>query len=253
MMSLNPIHIQPTEDISIYFFTRHGGHSKGDYASLNVGLLVDDDSADVYANRAAISDFLNIAENQLVMLWQIHSDIVINAIDAQKNTIKADGLWTNQANLALGIQTADCMPIMFADVKNNILGACHAGWRGALDNIMEQTIKTMEQQGAKREYIHAFIGPCIHQESYEVDAVFHQNFIKQQAEFAQFFMASTRKEHYMFDLPAFGAYQLKQSAIGQVHPSLWDTKADTNFFSHRRASLEGQTTGRLLSAIIRHG
>ncbi len=251
-MTINPIHIAITDTISVYFFTRYGGYSEGVYDSLNIGLSTGDDSDTVYRNRAIIADYLEIPRNQLLMLSQIHSTKVVSALQAQQDVIEADGLWADQKNLALAIQTADCMPIMFADIKSNIIAACHAGWRGALDGIIKQTVLSMEQQGAKRQHIQAIIGPCIHQKSYEVDNHFYHSFIQKDHHFQQFFIPSTKQNHFMFDLPSFGMYQLKQLGLGTIIPSSWDTKADERFFSHRRASLEGKTTGRLLSAIIKH-
>ncbi len=248
-MTIDPIHITMTDTISVYFFTRHGGCSEGAYESLNVGLSVGDDQGRVYRNREVIADYLKIPHNRLIMLSQIHSPKVVSA---QQAPTEADGLWTMEPNMALGIQTADCMPIMFADTKNDIIGACHAGWRGALSGIIEQTVLFMEQQGAKRAHIHAIIGPCIHQKSYEVDAKFRQNFMENNPNFQQFFIPSSKQGHFMFDLSGFGAYQLGQLGLGKITPSRWDTKADLRFFSHRRASLKGKPTGRLLSAIIRH-
>ncbi|MFV0431749.1 MAG: peptidoglycan editing factor PgeF [Alphaproteobacteria bacterium] len=253
---MNPIEVNFAPHIKAFFFDRSGGVSQGVYASLNGGLCVEDNPNHVMENRKRIAQYCGLDLNRLSLVHQIHSDIVanvssINAID-YKNPCQADSQVTTQENLILAIQTADCVPILCADTKNNVIAAIHAGWRGAFDGIIQKTIVEMLKQGAEPQYIQAAIGPCIHQKSYEVDAKFRQNFIDQSIQNSQYFMNASKAEHFLFDLPNYAINCLKKADIEHIQPSLWDScQNEARFFSHRRATLSGQKcTGRLISVIF---
>lgn len=237
--------------ICTYFFDRHGGVSEGDFAFLNVGLHTGDNQEHVHQNRSLVAQNIDIEEDRLVFLNQIHSNIVIEAAKAKKNLIDADSMITNQP-LALAIQTADCMPILLAEPSQNIIAAIHAGWKGAFDDIIENSVQAIENKGGSRNHIHAIIGPCIHQASYEVDQKFKDRFLEQSNNYTNLFIPSSRDNHYLFDFPQLGVMKLERSGIQNIIPSKWDTCADERFFSHRRASLQNKSTGRIVSVIALH-
>ncbi len=239
--------------IKAVFFERNGGVSQGVYESLNAGLLVGDKFDDVKENHRRIAAYFDQPAQNLLYLHQVHSSDIIEAqnIVGHEQPTKADALITQEKGLVLAVQTADCMPILCADSENNIIAAIHAGWRGAFDGIIQKTIEKMIEKGANPQNIHGAIGPCIHQKSYEVDKAFRQNFLNKSAENERFFIDSTRKDHYLFDLPGYGAFCLAQKGVQHIQPSHWDTCAEPErFFSHRYACLHHQgQTGRLTAAI----
>jgi len=233
------------------FLGRRGGVSTGELAGLNVGYGSKDDKDAIGENRQrAIAAVLPGAE--LATVHQIHSPRVVVAehpwpIDARPH---ADAMVTNRAGLLLGILTADCAPILFADADAAVIGAAHAGWRGALAGVGEATISAMEGLGAKRERIAAVVGPCIAQGSYEVDAGFRANFVAQEAANDRFFIASQfGKPH--FDLEAYVAHRLANAGIGRVEALHLDTYANADrFYSFRRATHRGEADyGRQVSLI----
>jgi len=233
------------------FLGRPGGVSTGELAGLNVGYGSNDDKEAIDENRRrAIAAVLPGAE--LATVHQIHSPRVVVAehpwpIDARPH---ADAMVTNRAGLLLGILTADCAPILFADADAAVIGAAHAGWRGALAGVGEATISAMEGLGAKRERIVAAVGPCIAQASYEVDAGFRANFVAQVAANDRFFIAGqSGKPH--FDLEAYVAHRLANAGIGRVEALHLDTYAAADrFYSFRRATHRGEADyGRQVSLI----
>ena len=159
---------------------------------------------------------------------------------------------TATRGIALGILTADCLPVLFADSEHNIIGAAHAGWKGAIGGVMENTLEAMEKLGAKREHIIATIGPAIGQASYEVGAEFYERFVSRHGSNSAYFIPSARAEHYQFDLKAYARGRLEKAGVKEVHVLSEDTCALTgDFFSFRRATLQGETVyGRQISAIM---
>lgn len=235
------------------FFTRAGGHSTGLFTSLNCGLGSGDDPELVAMNRAVVARALGVAEGQVATAHQVHSAEAIEvtapwAVDARP---KLDGLVTRTKGLAIGVLTADCGPVLFADVEAGLVGACHAGWKGALIGITDATIVLMEKLGAKRERMVAVLGPTIGQESYEVGPEFPQAFLKQSADYSRFFKPSLKEGYHMFDLPGYLMLRLKQAEVGVTRNLGLDTYVDeAQFYSYRRATHRGEKDyGRLMSAI----
>jgi polyphenol oxidase len=233
------------------FFTREGGHSTGIFASLNCGLGSGDDVALVTKNREHVAASLGVASTHLVSSYQIHSPdvLVVDAPLAERP--KVDGLVTATRGLALGILTADCGPILFADEKAGVIGACHAGWKGAVTGITDSTIAAMEKLGARRSHIVAVLGPTISQAAYEVGPEFPAPFLRVDEDDKRFFIPSVKEGHYMFDLPGYLVSRMKTSGVGQVHDLGLCTYGDERrFFSYRRATHHSEKDyGRLISAI----
>jgi len=237
------------------FFTRQGGCSTGLYKSLNCGPGSDDKPENVERNRQNICASLGAENVRLCGLYQIHSNIVhyLDNINSDYILPKGDALVTKQRNTALGILTADCAPILLADPVNNIIGAAHAGWKGALTGILENTVKVMCDNGAILQNIRAAIGPCIAQENYEVGPEFLKNFIDQKAEYKSFFINSQKDGHHLFNLKGFAEKKLKEMGIMSLDILPFDTYANAdNFFSYRRTTHHNeQDYGRQLSVIMR--
>ncbi|MEM7226715.1 MAG: peptidoglycan editing factor PgeF [Pseudomonadota bacterium] len=235
------------------FFTRQGGVSGGLYSSLNCGFGSGDRAEHVEENRARAMAQLAAAPNSLVTVYQIHSDqvAVVESPWARDQAPKADGLATKRPGVTLGILTADCVPVLFAEPEAGVIGGAHAGWRGALDGILEAVVTAMERLGANRQSISAGIGPCIAKASYEVGPEFPDPFLAQSAENSDFFATAERSGHFMFDLEGYVARRLSAAGIGSVEAAACDTCADeARFFSYRRACKTGETDyGRGLSAI----
>jgi len=235
------------------FFTRAGGVSTGRYAGLNCGLGSDDDDSAVAENRARAAAALGVAPAALCTAWQVHSAdaFVLDAPFPIGNRPKVDALVTRTPGIALGILTADCAPVLFADAGARVIAAAHAGWRGALDGVLEATIGAMCTLGARPGDIAAVVGPAIGPGSYEVGADFPAPFIARAAEDARFFQPGQRDDHWMFDLPGYVASRLDAAGIGTVEVIARDTYTDAEqFFSYRRTCHEGGGDyGRLLSAI----
>ncbi len=233
------------------FLGRRGGVSTGIHAGLNVGLGSDDDRAAVTENRdRAVEGVLSGAK--LVTLHQVHSaDVVtITAPYADDARAHADGMVTDRPGLLLGILTADCVPVLFADVEAGIIGAAHAGWKGAISGITDNTITAMEVLGADRSCIIAAIGPCIARMSYEVDAAFTRRFEDHDPANERFFTPS-RTEHFQFDLEAYVANRLAVVGLARVEMLGLDTYTNLDrYFSFRRATHRGETDyGRQISLI----
>lgn len=233
------------------FLGRHGGISVGVCAGLNVGFGSDDDREAIEGNRRlAIAALLPEAE--LATVHQIHSPeaVVANRAWPQDQRPRADAMVTDTPNLLLGILTADCAPVLFADHRAVVVGAAHAGWRGALAGVTDAAIAAMERLGARRENIHAAVGPCIAQPSYEVDQAFRARFLEHDADNARFFVTGhSGKPH--FDLEAYVVHRLIAAGIDEVEALNLDTYSDTErFFSYRRSTHRGEADyGRQLSAI----
>ncbi len=220
------------------FLGRTGGISTDIFASLNVGLGSTDVPASVHENRARAVASVSPGAS-LVTLHQIHSAtaVAINCTAADAARPQADGMASNTPGIALGILTADCAPVLFADARAGVIGAAHAGWKGALGGVLGATVSIMEQLGASRDTIVAAIGPCIAQRSYEVDDGFRLRFEHENPTFERFFRSGARPLHHQFDLEGFVASQLAACGVRQVHACGEDTYAQANrYFSYRRTT-----------------
>lgn len=234
------------------FFTREGGVSTGIYASLNGGSGSADDKAAVAENRARMAAKLEVAPSHLVSLYQVHSaDVEIVTGPWTGDRPKADAMVSVAPGVALGVSTADCGPILFADSEARVIGAAHAGWKGAFTGIVAATVTAMEKLGARRERIVAVLGPTISGRAYEVGPEFLERFKAANATYSRFFTASERPAHAMFDLPAFIASKAQEAGIGRfVDLALCTYGDEQRFFSYRRATHRAEPDyGRLISAI----
>ncbi len=239
------------------FFTRRGGVSGGPFAALNCSLNGRDDGAAVRANRARAMDALGLPAQALHGLHQVHGAavMVVRAPGAwgEADRPQADALVTDRPGLALGVVTADCAPVLFADAEAGVIGAAHAGWRGAVLGVIEATVAAMERLGAARARIAAAIGPCIRQPSYEVGADLRDAVLARDAADARFFAPGRRDDapRWQFDLAGYCAARLAAAGVAAEILAGADTLADeARFFSHRRNTLAGGgPIGHQLSAI----
>lgn len=239
--------------ISHGFFTREGGHSTGLFSSLNCGLGSGDEKETVLKNRAVVAGSLAVAPDRLLSVWQVHSPdaVLVEGPWPQEDRPRADAMVTKISGLAIGVLTADCGPVLFADPSAGVIGAAHAGWKGALTGITTRTLDLMESQGADRRRITAVIGPMISRAAYEVGPEFPARFTEQDPANARYFTPSTRHGHAMFDLPAYLSDRLRTEGVGQViNLSLCTFSDERRFFSYRRAThRQEKDYGRLISAI----
>lgn len=230
------------------FFGREGGVSDGIFASLNCGPGSGDDLAKVAENRKRVGDALG---GTLITCHQVHSNRVVVVTEPWEHghAPQADALVTNKPGIVLGILTADCLPVLFADVKKKIIGAAHAGWKGAFDGVIEATLEAMRTLGA--EDIIAAIGPAIAQKSYEVGPEFIGRFVQQDIGNGNFFLPSPKPNHHLFDLAGYAKQRLFNAGIGQINLLAHDTCFEENrYFSYRRSCLRGEKSyGRQVSAI----
>ncbi len=236
------------------FFKRKNGVSKGMYASLNCGLGSNDNKEYVIKNRIKVAKELGADADKLLTLYQVHSaDVVVVAKCWRHSKLpRADAMVTDKPGIALGILTADCVPVLFADKNNKVIGAAHAGWKGAFAGILEATIEAMTKLGAERSSIVAAIGPAIAQKSYEVDLVFYEKFINKSTENAKYFVPSTKEGHFLFNLKEFVKNTIAEAGIEDINMLENDTYAEEgDFFSYRRATHRGEADyGRQVSAIM---
>ncbi|WCS28316.1 peptidoglycan editing factor PgeF [Methylobacterium sp. NMS14P] len=234
------------------FFTRIGGVSEGLYASLNGGLGSQDAPERVAENRARMCAQLGLPPDRLVSLYQVHSaEVVTVGAPFAAERPKADAMVTRVPGLALGIATADCGPILFADPENGVVGAAHAGWKGALSGVIGATVSAMEALGARRSRIVAVLGPTIGPASYEVGPDFVARFRSDAPGMERFLGPGTRPGHAQFDLPGFILARLEEADIGEATALNLCTYADPDrFYSFRRTTHRGEADyGRLISAI----
>ncbi|HST94286.1 MAG TPA: peptidoglycan editing factor PgeF [Microvirga sp.] len=234
------------------FFTRRGGVSEGVYASLNGGLGSSDDPARVAENRRRMTEELGLAPEALISVHQVHSaDAVIVEGPWTGERPRADGMATAVPGLALGITTADCGPVLFADPHVGVIGAAHAGWRGAASGILEATIEAMERLGARRHKIVAVLGPTISQAAYEVGPEFVATLTGLDPDNERFFRPGERSDHAMFDLPGYIGMRLEAAGVGEfANLGLCTYSDEERFFSYRRTTHRGEPDyGRLISAI----
>ncbi|MEP3688699.1 MAG: peptidoglycan editing factor PgeF [Sulfitobacter dubius] len=232
------------------FFTRRGGASSGVFAGLNCGSGSSDQSEIVRINRARAAEAMGLPADHLVGVHQVHSASVVTVTEPYDDKPRADALVTKTPGIALSILTADCQPVLFADAQAGVVGAAHAGWRGALDGILEATVDAMVDLGAKREKITAVIGPSISQRAYEVGPEFLDSFMNADPEFARYF-AQGEGDRLHFDLPGFGLNRLRAAGVGHAEWTRHCTYADPGrFYSYRRTTHAKEADyGRLLAAI----
>ena len=245
-----------TPRVTYGFFGCRGGVSEGIYAQLNGRLGSNDNPAHVAENRRRIANHLGAAPENLLSLYQIHSS---NALFAGQpwgaNRPEADAMVTTVPGLALGILTADCTPVLFYGETAQgvpVIGAAHAGWRGAFSGILEETVALMKEKGAVPDSLRAAIGPCITRRSYEVSEEFYVHFCKEQAENERFFSGAKKPGHHMFDLPGYCAARLRACGLSRVVMSDVDTYANVeDYFSYRRTTHRNEKDyGGQISAIM---
>ena len=233
------------------FFTRQGGVSKGIYAGLNVGLGSEDEGVNVSENRARVAAWFGLPVERLATVHQVHSpDVVVVDATYGGERPKADAMVTSIPGIILGVLAADCGPVLFADHENGVVGAAHAGWKGALGGVLENTIEAMISLGAAREKIAACLGPSIGPESYEVGPEFVDRFLAADPAYEAYFSPSPKDGHAMFDLPALTVARLKAAGV-QASALGLDTYPDAErFYSYRRTTHAGEPDyGRQISAI----
>jgi len=238
------------------FFTRDGGVSDGVYGSLNGGLGSGDDPADVRENRRRMAEQMGVSPEYLLNVHQVHSPDAVVATGPWQSPSrpKADAIVARTEGLAIGVTTADCGPVLLVDPNARVIGAAHAGWRGALTGILESTIDAMEKLGAERKDTVAAIGPLIRQPSYEVGSEFVVRFIEADADNAMFFLPAARDGHSMFDLAGFIRMRLENAGILMIDDLDIDTYSDERFYSYRRSVHRNEPDyGRHVHAIILEG
>lgn len=232
------------------FFTRKGGASSGIFAGLNCGTGSSDQSEIVAINRARVAEAMDVQPQHLVGVHQIHSADAITATTPLEPKPKADAVVTATPGLALSVLTADCMPVLFAAPDAGVIGAAHAGWKGAQGGVLEATVDAMVALGAARTGIRAVIGPSISQRAYEVGPEFFEDFVDQDPENARFFAGGTGDRMH-FDLPGYGLARLRDAGVGQAEWTRHCTYYDpVRFYSYRRSVHERDPDyGRLIAAI----
>jgi polyphenol oxidase len=245
--------------VSFGFYGREGGVSEGIYQSLNCGVGSGDDPQAVAENRKRIAAHLGHAGAAVSTLWQIHSPICLTLdaplMQSGEDRPKADAMVTDKSGVIIGALSADCGPVLLRGQKANgapIIGAAHAGWGGALAGVLEQTVQSMLHGGAVMQTIAACLGPCLHQESYEVQESFSHQFLEHDKTAAQFFKPAAKQGHCMFDLPAYCVFRLKKAGVQRIFTIPIDTYAnEQTCFSYRRATHRNEGDyGRQVSAIV---
>ncbi|PZA09504.1 peptidoglycan editing factor PgeF [Rhodopseudomonas palustris] len=235
------------------FFTREGGVSEGIYAGLNAGVGSSDDPAKVAENRRRMAEALGVTPERFLTVHQVHSPDVAVAETPwdPANRPKADAIVTRTPGLAIGASAADCGPILLADPAARVIGAAHAGWKGALAGVLESTLQAMERLGADRSRVIAAIGPLIRQPSYEVGDEFVARFTEADPAYAAFFAEAGRPGHAQFDLGGFIRMRLETAGVGMIDDLGLDTYPDERFFSYRRTTHRGEPDyGRHVHAIV---
>ncbi|WP_024275477.1 peptidoglycan editing factor PgeF [Hyphomicrobium sp. 802] len=259
-MSLKPIearNLSSWNGIRHGFFTREGGVSTGLYASLNCGWGSSDDQNLVAENRNRIGRFLGGDEKLgggVVTLYQEHGTMALHVTKAPDRAAlpHADAVVSNTPGLVIGVLTADCAPVLMADAEAGVIAAAHAGWRGAINDVVGSAVAEMERLGAKRERITAAVGPCISQSAYEVGPEFEATFLERDPAFSTYFTRANPNARPHFDLPAFVTMRLQAAGVGSIEDlALCTCKNESLFFSYRRKTLLGEVDyGRQISAIV---
>ena len=236
------------------FFTRAGGVSTGVYASLNAGIGSNDAPENVAINRARMAGTLGVTAERFLTAYQIHSPDVVAVVApwSAETRPRADAMVTATPGVAIGVSTADCGPVLFADPTARVIGAAHAGWRGALAGVTDSTVAAMERLGAARARIVAAIGPMIRQPNYETGLDLKDRFLAADGANARFFQPAAREAHFMFDLAGYIAARLAAAGIGTIEDVDACTYADEEkFFSYRRMTHRGEADyGRHVNAIV---
>ena len=254
-LTLEILHHPLLDGVRHGFFTRKGGASSGLYAGLNCGRGSKDQQDVVATNRARVADAMGVAPDRLAGVHQVHSADVVVITDPDRinaaDQPDADALVTALPGVALSVLTADCQPVLFADAQAGVIGAAHAGWKGALSGVLEATAEAMRDLGATR--IRAVIGPSISQRAYEVGWDFMENFTAEDPEYQRFF-SNGPNEKPMFDLPAFGLSRLRAAGVEAQWIGHCTYSDPERFFSYRRTTHQGEPDyGRLISAIALPG
>ncbi len=261
IMTLKPAEAQNLAGLSGIrhgFFTRRGGVSTGLYDSLNCGLGSDDDTALVLENRRRIGVSLGgdveRSGGGVVTLYQEHGTtaLTISSPPSRDALPRADAIVSTTPGLVVGVLTADCAPVLMADAEAGVVAAAHAGWRGALYDVVGSAVREMERQGAKRERITAAVGPCIAQAAYEVGPEFEATFLERDPLYAAFFSRKTPRDRPHFDLPGFVIKRLEEAGVGGIEDlALCTCENESLFFSYRRKTHLGEVDyGRQISAIV---
>ncbi len=239
--------------ISHGFFTRQGGVSDGIYASLNGGSGSDDNPDLVRENRGRMADALGVPRDRFITCYQVHSPnvVIVTAPWTRENAPKVDAMVTREKNLALAVATADCGPVLFADSEAGVIGAAHAGWKGAFTGVLESALAAMEGLGARRQNITAVLGPMISQGAYEVGPEFVARFAEADGDNRRFFTPSPKPGHAMFNLPAYIGARLAKAGVGRFEDmGLCTYQDEERFFSYRRVTHRKEPDyGRLLHGI----
>lgn len=232
------------------FFTRKGGASSGIFAGLNCGTGSTDQTEAVAINRVRVTEAMGVAPDALVTVHQVHSARAIPVTGHLTIRPEADAMVTATPGVLLGVLTADCQPVLFHDPKARVIGAAHAGWRGAVDGVLEATLDAMEALGAQRGQTTAVIGPTISQAAYEVGPEFLDRFRAEDDEATRFF-AKGRGDRLLFDLPGYGLHRLRQAGIGHAEWTGHCTYRDPErFYSYRRTTHAAEADyGRLITTI----
>lgn len=232
------------------FFTRKGGASSGIFAGLNCGTGSSDQTEIVAINRARVAEAMGVGAEALVTVHQVHSARALPVTGPLSIRPEADALVTATPGLLLAVLTADCQPVLFADAEAGVIGAAHAGWRGAVDGVLEATVDAMEALGAERSRIAAVIGPTISQAAYEVGPEFFDRFRAEDEASIRFF-ANGKGDRLLFDLPGYGLHRLRQAGVGRAEWTGHCTYRDPDrFYSFRRTTHAGEADyGRLISTI----
>ncbi|MFL2801844.1 MAG: peptidoglycan editing factor PgeF [Paracoccaceae bacterium] len=233
------------------FFCRTGGVSINEFSSLNCKYLRDDNKSKVILNRTFVSNLMGIKTSNLITLKQIHSsDVIMIKKKIEPDDIEGDSMVTSNEGICLGILTADCAPVLFGDFEKKIIGAAHVGWRGLYAGIVENTIESMIQLGAKIHNICAAIGPCIQKNNYEVGIEFYDRFINKDNEFKRFFFKDNNKKIW-FDLSGLISFKLELSGVYNIHSLNKCTFSEKkNYFSFRRNQKNKLgDCGRMISTI----
>lgn len=232
------------------FFTRKGGASSGIFAGLNCGTGSSDQAEIVAINRARVAEAMGLGVEALVSVHQVHSPDVVTVTGPLADRPRADAMVTATPGLALAVLTADCQPVLFADARAGVIGAAHAGWKGVRDGVMEATLAAMEALGARRADIAAVVGPCISQTAYEVGQEFFEAFTDDDIEARRFFV-NGNGDRYLFDLPSYGLWRLREAGVGHAEWTRHCTYRDpSRFYSYRRTTHAGEADyGRQISVI----
>lgn len=234
------------------YFTRIGGVSEGIYQGLNIGTGSSDDQANVLENRRRVAEWMGVAPSHFLTAHQFHSpDVIVAREPFVGARPKADAIVTDRPGIAVGASTADCGPVLFADATARIIGAAHAGWKGAFTGVLENTVVAMEGLGARRENIVAVLGPSIGPKNYEVGPEFVARFIEADADNARYFTSSVNSGHSMFDLKLYTVDRLTKAGVQAQGLGRCTYAEEDLFYSYRRGTHRGEPDyGRQVSAIV---